>query len=238
MRGMTGFLFPTSHERAFLTDEDVEDSSSPPALASGRRRSEIHAFSISDACLRFNRDKSSVTLLTDPAFLAKNQIPDKGAEPVVIPALPSDSISVLLCPVRILSIYLERTCSLRSVSNSRLFIPIKKGISDLSVKTISTWICKCISLAYGSSKAELLNSFNVKAHDVRGISTSWALFNSASLEEVLSAGFWRNENSFISHYLQSMATFAESLYSLGPIVSAQRLNFPPVSSVTGDSALR
>ncbi|CAG2239797.1 unnamed protein product [Mytilus edulis] len=154
------------------------------ALASGRRRSEIHAFSISDACLRFNRDKSSVTLLTDPAFLAKNQIPDKGAEPVVIPALPSDSISVLLCP------------------------------------------------------AELLNSFNVKAHDVRGISTSWALFNSASLEEVLSAGFWRNENSFISHYLQSMATFAESLYSLGPIVSAQRLNFPPVSSVTGDSALR
>ncbi|CAG2240950.1 unnamed protein product [Mytilus edulis] len=129
-------------------------------------------------------DKSSVTLLTDPAFLAKNQIPDKGAEPVVIPALPSDSISVLLCP------------------------------------------------------AELLNSFNVKAHDVRGISTSWALFNSASLEEVLSAGFWRNENSFISHYLQSMATFAESLYSLGPIVSAQRLNFPPVSSVTGDSALR
>ncbi|CAG2218293.1 unnamed protein product [Mytilus edulis] len=183
-------------------------------LASGRRRSEIHAFSISDACLRFNRDKSSVTFLTDPAFLAKNQIPDKGAEPVVIPALPSDSISVLLCPVRILSIYLERTCSLRSVSNSRLFIPIKKGISDLSVKTISTWICKCISLAYGSSKAELLNSFNVKAHEVRGISTSWALFNSASLEEVLSAGFWRNENSFISHYLQSMATFAESLYSL------------------------
>ncbi|XP_071160985.1 uncharacterized protein [Mytilus edulis] len=212
--------------------------SSQIALASGRRRSEIHAFSISDACLRFNRDKSSVTLLTDPAFLAKNQIPDKDAEPVVIPALPSDSISVLLCPVRILSIYLERTCSLRSVSNSRLFIPIKKGISDLSVKTISTWICKCISLAYGSSKAELLNSFNVKAHDVRGISTSWALFNSASLEEVLSAGFWRNENSFISHYLQSMATFAESLYSLGPIVSAQRLNFPPVSSVTGDSALR
>ncbi|CAG2231166.1 unnamed protein product [Mytilus edulis] len=171
-----------SRKRGF--SEGATSISQKVSLASGRRRSEIHAFSISDACLRFNRDKSSVTLLTDPAFLAKNQIPDKGAEPVVIPALPSDSISVLLCP------------------------------------------------------AELLNSFNVKAHDVRGISTSWALFNSASLEEVLSAGFWRNENSFISHYLQSMATFAESLYSLGPIVSAQRLNFPPVSSVTGDSALR
>ena len=60
------------------------------ALASGRRRSEVHAFSTSNSCLRFSRDKSSVTLLTDPAFLGKNQIPDKGAEPIYIPALPQD----------------------------------------------------------------------------------------------------------------------------------------------------
>jgi hypothetical protein len=54
------------------------------ALASGRRRSEVHAFSTSNSCLRFSRDKSSVTLLTDPAFLGKNQLPDKGAEPIYI----------------------------------------------------------------------------------------------------------------------------------------------------------
>jgi hypothetical protein len=54
------------------------------ALASGIRRSEIHAFSVSDSCLRFNRNKSSVTLLTDPCFLWKNQIPDRGAEPVIL----------------------------------------------------------------------------------------------------------------------------------------------------------
>ena len=87
------------------------------ALASGRRRSEVHAFSTSNSCLRFSRDKSSVTLLTDPAFLGKNQIPDKGAEPIYIPALPQDSDSVSLCPVRILSIYLTRTASLRSSTN-------------------------------------------------------------------------------------------------------------------------
>ena len=57
------------------------------ALASGRRRNEIHVFSVSDSCLRFNRNKSSVTLLTDPCFLRKNQIPDRSAEPVIIPAL-------------------------------------------------------------------------------------------------------------------------------------------------------
>jgi hypothetical protein len=90
-------------------------------------------------------------LLTDPAFLGKNQLPDKGAEPIYIPALPQDSDSVSLCPVRILSIYLTRTASLRSSTNKRRVIPIKKGVSDLSVKTISTWICKTISLAYESS---------------------------------------------------------------------------------------
>jgi hypothetical protein len=95
------------------------------ALASGRRRSEVHAFSTSNSWLRFSRDKSSVTLLTDPAFLGKNQIPDKGAEPIYIPALPQDSDSVSLCPVRILSIYLTRTASLRSSTNKRLFIPIR-----------------------------------------------------------------------------------------------------------------
>jgi hypothetical protein len=50
----------------------------------------MHALSVSDSCLRFNRDQSAVTLLTDPSFLGKNQIPSKGSEPILIPALPSD----------------------------------------------------------------------------------------------------------------------------------------------------
>jgi hypothetical protein len=200
------------------------------ALASGRRRSEVHAFSTSHSCLRFSRDKSSVTLLTDPAFLGKNQIPDKGAEPIYIPALPQDSDSVSRCPVRILSIYLTRTASLRSSTNKRLFIPIKKGVSDLSVKTISTWT---ISLAYKSSGQVILDKFQVKAHDVRALASSWALYNNASLNEVLSADFWRGESSFVSHYLRSMSVQADNLFSLGPIVSAQRVNFPLVSSDSG-----
>ncbi|VDI32140.1 Hypothetical predicted protein [Mytilus galloprovincialis] len=155
----------------------------------------------------------------------------------MIPALPDNSSSKVLFPIRVLLLYLQRTRNLRTSSNSRLFIPINKGKQDLSAKTISTWICKTIQLAYSFSNEELLNSMHVKAHDVRAISTSWALFNNASLEEVLSAGFWRTENSFISHYLQSLATQAQSLYSLGPLVSAQRVVFPPASSGSGDSAL-
>lgn len=143
------------------------------ALASDRRRSEFHA--TSDSCLRFSRDKTSLTLLTDPAFLAKNQIPGRGSEPIVIPALPHDSSSKVLCPIRLSLLYIQRTHSRRTSSNSRLFVPINKGKPDLSVKTISTWICKTIQLAYSSSNEKPLNSIHVKAHDVRAISTSWAL---------------------------------------------------------------
>jgi hypothetical protein len=90
-----------------------------------------------------------------------------------------------------------------------------------------------ISLAYKSSGQVILDKFQVKAHDVRALASSWALFNNASLNEVLSAGFWRGGSSFLSHYLRSMSVQADNLFSLGPIVSAQRVNFPPVSSDSG-----
>ena len=159
------------------------------ALASGRRRSEIHAFSVSDSCLRLNKNKSSVTLLTDPRFLGKNQIPDRVAEPVIIPALPEDASSRLSCPIRILSIYLDRTKNYRPAKNTRLFLPLKKGIFYISTKTISSWISRTILLAYESSGGQFLNRHSVKAHEVCALASSWALFNLASISEVLSAGF-------------------------------------------------
>ena len=207
------------------------------ALASGRRRSEIHAFSVSDSCLCFNRNKSSVTLLTDPCFLGKNQIPDRGAEPVIIPALPEDASSRLSCPIRILSIYLDRTKNSRPAKNTRLFLPLKKGISDISAKTISSWICRTILLAYESSGEKFLNRHSVKAHEVCALASSWALFNSASISEVLSAGFWRCQDSFTSFYLRSMSAQADSLFSLGPIVAAQHVSVPFVSERSGYSAV-
>ena len=64
----------------------------PLALATGRRRSELHALSVSESCIRFAADKSLVTLLTDPAFLAKNQLSEKGSGIIVIPALPNNQV--------------------------------------------------------------------------------------------------------------------------------------------------
>ena len=178
----------------------------------------------SDSCLRFNRDQPAVTLLT--SFLGKNQIPSKSSEPIFIPGLPSDSSSDLLCPIRILKIYFDRTRQRRSNSNSRLFLPLKRGISDLSSKSISRLLCNTLLLAYYSSGEQTLVRHSVKAHEVRAISSSWALFSLASMAEVLSAGFWRCQSSFIDHYLRSMTSHADNLFSLRPIIAAQRINLP------------
>ncbi|CAG2187236.1 unnamed protein product [Mytilus edulis] len=206
------------------------------ALATGRRRSEIHALSISESCLRFASDKSSVTLLTDPSFLAKNQLPDKGSGFITIPALPPTADNQVLCPVRALLVYLASSAKLRSAGSSRLFIPIKKGISDISAKTISTWICNTVILAYKSASSEVLVKHQVKAHEVRALASSWNIFNSSSMSEIMSTGFWRSDSAFYNHYLRSMPLHCDNLYSLGPLVAAQQVVFPPPSD--GDSALR
>ena len=45
------------------------------AMATARRVSEIHALSIDPGHLRFNQSDGSVSLRTEPGFLAKNQLP-------------------------------------------------------------------------------------------------------------------------------------------------------------------
>ena len=44
-------------------------------MATARRVSEIHALSIDPGHLRFNQSDGSVSLRTEPGFLAKNQLP-------------------------------------------------------------------------------------------------------------------------------------------------------------------
>jgi hypothetical protein len=57
---------------------------------------DLHALSVSESCIRFAADKSSVTLLTDTAsFLAKNQLSEEGSAVIVIPALSNHPLPKL-----------------------------------------------------------------------------------------------------------------------------------------------
>lgn len=190
------------------------------ALASGRRRSEIHALSATSGSVKFSADVSSVVLHFYPGFLAKNQIPSVAGVPIEIPALSGSGTDSLLCPVRALRIYMRRTKSFRK-DRKRLFISYVKAYEkEISASTISRWIVDTVRFSYEKSGN---SSLKICAHELRALSTSFAWLNRVPLDSVLRAGFWRSENSFVRCYLRDTTGLNEKLFSLGPVVAAQNV---------------
>ena len=46
----------------------------------------------------------------------------------------------------------------------------------------------------------------VRAHDTRKLVTSWALFNGASITEIIRAAHWASESTFTSFYMKDVPT--------------------------------
>ncbi len=203
------------------------------ALASGRRRSEIHALSVADDCMRWKGDGSEVSFLTMPGFLAKNQKPTELSPWIHIPSLEFVSDrndgEVLLCPVRAIRRYIEAT-RVKRATRTRLFIPSWDALGDVKPAQISSWITRVIVDAHSSVSDQDLGLAGVRAHEVRAISASWAALNRVgSVDEILQAAFWKTRETFVKFYLKDMCKQAMDLYSLGPFVSSQRVIRPPSS---------
>ena len=192
-------------------------------MASSKRRSEIHALSIEESHLRFDSSDGSVTLLCQPGFLAKNQLPSMASKPFKVPSLSrtcgNEDEDRLLCPVRSLKFYLSRVKSIRG-SRKRLFIPLKGGV-DVSAASISRWVASTIKRAYSSLSSRDSSLFKIRPHELRAMSASWAYINHTPLSDVLQAAFWRNQTTFSSFYLRSLECQQDNLYLLGPLVVAQ-----------------
>lgn len=193
-------------------------------LASAKRRSEIHALSVESTHLRFNSD-GSVTLLCQPGFLAKTQLPSVAPKPFTIPSLSRDLTRSdpdrTLCPVRALRFYMDKVKSARG-SRSRLFLPVK-GKHDISAASISRWIASAIRLAYSELTDQDLSFLQIRPHELRALSASWAFVNSASLDDILSAATWKQASTFSTFYLRSFSSNQGNLFSLGPLVAAQHV---------------
>ena len=202
------------------------------ALASGRRRSEIHAFSGLDGAVRFTRSRSKVTLVQLPSFVAKNQSPKFDSPLVEIPALlpregdPSDAN--VLCPVRALAIYLDRVTGFRG-TRRRLFIPTcPSAAGEIKSDRITAWIRSVISESHAASEDVSLPDERISAHEVRALATSWRMFSqSCSVSEIMQAAFWRSPRTFAEYYLRDLCGQTFDLYSLGPIVAGQAVVHPP-----------
>ena len=185
------------------------------AVASGHRRSTLHALSAASGHIRWERD--GVRLIPRPDFIAKNQ--SASSRPVEIFLRPLSGFSSvtedkLWCPVRALRWYLDRVKSYRK--HEQLFLAVQEPHGPVSRDTVSRWIVKAIQAA---GRDALIESSTPHAHDTRAISASWALFAGIPMEDILKAAYWSSSNSFIAYYLRDILA-AEGSFSRAALAAA------------------
>ena len=170
------------------------------AVASSQRCSTLNALRVSPGHLRF--DRLGVRLVPSPSFIAKNQTASSGSIEICLSPLARFSSvreDKVWCPVRALKYYLDRTKDRRS--GEHLFIITQDPFSGASSQTIARWIVQAIRSAGAEA---LTDDRRPHAHDTRGISASWALFNGAPTSDIMRAAFWSTPNTFISYYLRDI----------------------------------
>jgi integrase len=185
------------------------------ALASGRRMGDLHALSIEKGHLRW--EPYGMRLTPRLGYLAKNESKAHRAKPIFIPKFGSyatEGEDLRLCPVRALDLYVKKTRRVRN-KEKQLFLSYQNH-KPISKERMSNWIVETIRYAYGSAKEA---DFRLHAHSTRSLSTSWALFQGASMESIVQAAFWVNESTFSSFYLRDVLSsegeFARAVLSSG-----------------------
>ena len=183
------------------------------SLATTKRVGELQALSH-----RVSFSSSSTGLSYVPEFVAKTE---SALRPLphsfevkslgdFAAGLPND---LLLCPVRSLSAYLDKTSNIVNRPR-RLFVLSKCSFRAMSKNGIS--IRELIVHSGASSQSGQVP----RAHSIRGIATSSAFFRNWSLRSVLEAASWRSNTVFTSFYLRDLSFNSDGVPSLGPFVAA------------------
>ena len=203
------------------------------ALASGKRRSEIHTWVANKVSNLGQWEK--VALFPSSDFIAKNQLAREGSQsvsPVTIPALTTIvdrqcKEDRTLCLVRALRYYLDQTKDLRG-SRSLLFISFKKGhTSDIRPATLSSWLKQTILLCYKQADQQALDLVQVKAHDIRAFAASKAFYGGVSVDQIMQVCHWKAHNTFTNFYLKDLTwSDTDNNMYLGPVVAAQQVLDP------------
>ena len=185
------------------------------ALATAKHVGELQALSSvvtfvhGDACLsyvpQFVAKSESLTRSIPRSFLVKSLSN-------FAPGLDDD---LLLCPVRALRIYLDRLSSFSPLCH-RLFVSPRRPTRPLYKNAVSFFLRDVISSA-GASRPEV---GRIRAHDIRGVSTSVAFHHNWSVSAVLESSTWSSSSVFSSFYLCDLQHDYDGLLSLGPFVAA------------------
>ena len=196
-------------------------------LATGSRRSEIHALKFEG--IQWQDNGGSVLLFPSSQFLAKTELVNTDViKPMHVKAvtrvLGNDDKDRVLCPVRALKFYLKRTEDVRD-SRKKLFLAFKSGYkSEIARNTVSGWLKKVVLLAYELACKDTKSLYNVKAHQVRAMASSYAFHRNCSMEKILMACSWKHHTTFTQFYLRDLTfTDQEGMKKLGPLVVAKQL---------------
>ena len=160
-------------------------------------------------------------------FVAKTQDPSSLAprfEGFSVPALPNarnNRNGKLLCPLRAVKVYLDRTAPHRPRCE-RFFVTAGRSKEEIAKTTVSFWLRKTISRAYELSGTALPVPAP-RAHETRGIAPSILFRKNFAVDQVLKAGTWRRHTTFTRHYLRDIAHKSLDTFHLGPVVAAQAL---------------
>ena len=188
-------------------------------LASGARRSEVHALS---SKVTWGPEYSYARLRPVLGFLRKNQRPNQPPDTLILPALapllaPDMARDRSLCPVRALRYYLRRSSTFRG-DRRRLFISFRTDFhKEIAAQTISTWLKLTVKECYSlveDHRPDVLPLANVRAHEIRALASSWSHFNHVGLDHILEAATWRSPTVFTNHYLRDCSAFEDDLHRL------------------------
>ena len=175
------------------------------AWGTAARVSEIHALAMDRDHLRFEQTNKWVELTASVEFLAKNQLANQPPRKFRLQALKNKKI---LCPVRAVRIYLDKTKDLRK-DRTKLFISmVKSSTKIIGIRGISRWLRDTIVECYRmGAPQDMDDTLGAHAHEVRALAASLAVAGHRPIKEVMRAAYWRSESCFTKFYLKDMAKY-------------------------------
>lgn len=200
------------------------------ALASGARRSELHALDLKET-LVVDGGKAYFLKPTQE-FIAKNHNLHNGKGKfegfkivnIADYAGPDLAVENTLCPVRALREYLKRSKKRRGNINQLFITCNHKGLARAANKnTLSSWAKHVVAGAYSTTTDSGSSVLHRSLHEVRAVSASLAHCHNVSMEDILTQCRWQHQTTFTSFYLRDVKCQKDELHCLPPIQVAGAL---------------
>lgn len=122
----------------------------------------------------------------------------------------------VVCPVRALGYYLDKTKKIRGPS-SNLWWSVKNPSWPLSKNALLSFLRDFITKAHSRIQEDILPNCKVKAHDIRVVTTLFTFRHNMSLSSILQSTYWKCKSIFMSYYLGEIETVFENCSTQGPL---------------------